>query len=154
MVGPAKIVATVLGSGYSPLAPGTAGSIFGCLIVILLSYFTTIQPITLGIVILITYTLGIWSIGILQNVWPHDDNRIVIDEALGIFISLLFLPYSHELLIWALIIFRIFDIFKPLGIKRLDNYNSIQSVMWDDILAGIYTNIILQIIFRWGMAMH
>ncbi len=151
MTGAAKAVATVFGVGYSPIAPGTVGSIFGCLIVYIISLFVEINPVVLLAAIALAYAIGFWATKQLETLWPHDDNRIVIDEALGIFVSLLFLPYSPKLLICALVIFRIFDIFKPLGIRRIDNFHSGHAVMFDDILAGIYTNIVLQIIFRWGM---
>jgi len=151
MVHLAKILATFFGGGYSPIAPGTVGSIFACLVVYALSAFVEINfALILGMSIL-TFLIGKWSIDYLSNIWIHDDNKIVVDEALGIFVSLLYVPYSWQMLLCGLIVFRFFDIVKPLGIRRIDKMNSNYAVMFDDVLAGIYTNIILQIIFRWGI---
>jgi len=98
---------------------------------------------------LLSYVVGILAINRLPNTWKQDDGRIVIDEAHGIFITLSFVPFSLENLIIGFILFRFFDILKPLGIKKLDQLHNTHGVMLDDTLAGVYANIVLQVIVRW-----
>ena len=151
MIQLAKAVATVFGTGYSPFAPGTVGTLFGCMVVYLISLFVDINWTLLLVLSVLTYSVGFWSIYKVANIWPHDDNRIVIDEVVGIFVSILFIPYSLKMLVCAFFIFRFFDIIKPMGIRYVDKLQTHNGVLLDDVLAGVYTNIILQIILRWDI---
>jgi phosphatidylglycerophosphatase A len=143
-----KIVATVFGLGYLPIAPGTFGALFGLFVSYLLSlllpyplYFQIIHII----LIIIAYFLGVYACKKLEKEWGHDPSKVVIDETLGYWISILFLPINFYILFAGFILFRFFDILKPLGIRKLDNLKSSHSVMLDDVLAGIYSNFVLQI---------
>lgn len=148
----AKIIATSFGFGFAPIAPGTFGAIFGVIIVWLLSLsgllqlsFTTINIILIALSI-IFLLLGIISTNILEKEWGHDPGKIVMDETVGLWITCLFIPLSLTNLLWAFILFRFFDILKPLGIKWFEKLNGGYGVMFDDVIAGIYGNIVLQII--------
>jgi phosphatidylglycerophosphatase A len=88
--------------------------------------------------------LGIWSSNKVEPIWGKDHNRVVIDEVAGMFISLLFVPVTMSYILTAFILFRFFDIVKPLFIRRLESLPGGWGVMADDILAGAYTNIIIQ----------
>ena len=88
--------------------------------------------------------IGYYSITNLPADWVHDDQRIVIDEVLGLFVAMLFIPLSWQNLFFSFILFRIFDIWKPLGIRNLDNFHSDFSVIVDDLLAGVYANLALR----------
>ena len=90
--------------------------------------------------------LGIWSAGKVEADWGEDSSKVVIDEAAGMCVSLLFLPVQIKYIITAFILFRFFDIAKPLFIRRLEKLPHGWGVMADDLLAGIYTNLIMQII--------
>jgi phosphatidylglycerophosphatase A len=78
----------------------------------------------------------------------NDPACIVIDEAAGMAVSLLFIPLSTQNIVIAFLLFRFFDIKKPLGIRSLDRWRNPMSVVMDDLLAGLYTNLILQVLVR------
>ncbi len=89
-------------------------------------------------------TIGIWSATVVEPQWGKDSYRVVIDEIAGMCLSLLFVPIHAKSLLAGLVLFRLFDILKPLGIRRLEKLNGGWGVMLDDLLAGLYTNLVLQ----------
>lgn len=141
----AKTLGTSFGFGYAPVAPGTFGAVFGVLIYYLIYYLLPDQINWLLIALSIIGTAaGTWACHVLADEWGHDPSKIVLDESVGIWITLLFIPFSHLNVLLAFILFRFFDILKPLGIKKLDEgMDSPVSVMLDDVLAGIYAWIVL-----------
>lgn len=151
----AKAIATFFGSGYSPVAPGTAGALLAMVLVwpfCSLYWPMGISPtLLLGILIAIGTVSGVISTNILEEEWGKDPQRIVMDEAVGVWIAFLFIPYTLTYFILAFILFRIFDIWKPLGIRKIEKLKGGLGVMGDDILAGIYANIILQAIAYSGL---
>ncbi len=149
-----KIVASGLGTGYIPLAPGTAGSILGILIFYLFNYTLksfNIEPwIVLSLnlfAIIFVLVFGVYSIKKVHSIWEHDASKIVIDEIVGVWIAVFAMPFQWQYYLYALILFRFFDIVKPLYIRRLDNMGGNWSVMLDDVLAGIYSLIVLQTLY-------
>ena len=144
-----KTIATGFGSGYAPLAPGTAGSILACLLLwgatFLIEDFQRLHLFFLGIIIIFTF-LGVWAAKKLEKDWGKDPSKVVVDEMVGQWINLLFIPITFQNIILGLIIFRFFDIVKPLGIRSMESCKNGWGVMLDDILAGIYGNIVLQLI--------
>lgn len=146
-----KLIASGLGTGYSPIAPGTVGSILGILVLYLLNLiygkFNFPQPIisVLNLVaILLVLLLGVYSIKKVHQIWEHDAPKIVIDEVVGVWIAAFAIPFQWQYYIYALVLFRFFDILKPFYIRNLDNLKSDWSVMLDDVLAGVYANLVLQ----------
>jgi len=152
-----KYIATGLGSGYSSLAPGTAGAILGILLLfifnkLLFTYNVSSVYITiLDLVAIIFFSfLGVYSIKEVHQIWPHDDNKIVIDEVVGVWIAALCVPLNWKYYLAALVLFRFFDIVKPFFIKKFDQMHNDWSVMLDDILAGVYALITLQIFIHFN----
>ena len=145
-----KIFATALGSGYSPVAPGTAGAIVGCIALWLLEKYglisTTTSPLLFIGLIVITTVLGIIAADQLEKEWGKDAQKIVIDEVIGMWITMMFVPFTWLNVLIGFILFRFFDIAKPLGVRKMENLGGGLGVMADDMLAGIYANIVLQII--------
>jgi phosphatidylglycerophosphatase A len=140
-----KLAATVFGIGYLGKGVGTIAAFFACIVWYLLWHDT--NPTTPAILLTIAVTaLGIWNGNKVEPIWGKDHNRVVIDEVAGMFISLLFVPVALPYVIIAFILFRFFDITKPLFIRRLENLPGGWGVMFDDVLAGVYANIVLQII--------
>ena len=128
-----------------PIAPGTWGTLVGNLIIVALWQMQLLSSIWIIPILTILFSLiGYWSITQLPNDWEHDDQRIVIDEVVGVWATLIFIPISWKTIILSFILFRIFDIWKPLGIRRFDNLKSDISVIVDDLLAGVYANIALR----------
>ncbi|MEY4539493.1 MAG: hypothetical protein RLZZ306_1250, partial [Bacteroidota bacterium] len=76
----------------------------------------------------------------------EDSSKIVIDEVAGMVITLCFIPFSLTNIIIGFILFRFFDIYKPLYIKHFEKYSNGWGVMLDDVIAGIWSNLVLQLI--------
>lgn len=144
------IVASVFGAGYSPIAPGTVGAMAGCLILWIgkdsLVLSTYPNPwLFLGLIIAVTL-IGIWSTNQLEKHWGKDPSKVVVDELIGVWITMIMVPFTWMNLLLAFGLFRFFDIAKPLGIRNMEKMSRGVGVMADDILAGIYSNLVLQII--------
>ncbi|MFT3994997.1 MAG: phosphatidylglycerophosphatase A [Dysgonomonas sp.] len=145
------IIATGFGSGFSPFAPGTMGAIVATAMWIGLSFLVSYYQLLLITVLLIALftALGIWSANKLEATWGKDPSRVVVDEMVGVWIPLLAAdiaqPYSVVL---AFIFFRLFDIYKPLGIRKMESFKGGVGVMMDDVLAGIYS-LVLLLGLRW-----
>jgi phosphatidylglycerophosphatase A len=141
-----KIISTSLGIGYIGKGAGTYASIFTCLI----WYFSQVgqyEPRLMPVLVTLLLTiLGVISAAKVEVLWGKDHQRVVIDEVAGMCITLLFVPVAVEYVIIGLVLFRFFDIAKPLGVRKLEKWPSGWGVMADDVLAGIYANIVLQII--------
>jgi phosphatidylglycerophosphatase A len=147
-----KFIATFFGAGYSPFAPGTAGAIVAFMISCGFIYFNLSEPTILYAHIglsIFCIIIGIIATKNLEKVWGHDPSKIVIDEAIGIWITFLFISPSYLNFFIGLLLFRFFDILKPLGIKYFDKMNTPASVIFDDVLAGIYANISLVLILKY-----
>lgn len=147
-----NLIATGFGSGYCPIAPGTAGALLATLIWWRYSAFFTDYIVTLvftAFLVILFTILGIWSSGISEKYWGPDPSRVVIDEMVGTWIALLAVPETEYFgyMIAAFLLFRLFDIFKPLGIRKMENLPGGYGIMADDILSGIYGMIVI-FIFR------
>src|SRR6201996_1506727 len=140
-----KLSATALGIGYIGKGAGTAAAI-ACCICWYLAWHGN-YPAMLSVFITIAITvLGVWSGNKVEPLWGKDHSRVVIDEVAGMAISLLFIPVTIKYVLAALVLFRFFDIAKPLFIRKLEALPGGWGVMADDVLAGVYANVILQIV--------
>lgn len=141
-------IATLGGAGTLPGAPGTWGSLASILL---------LWPIALtaGIPGLLAATLAssllcLWVADDAEQAWGVDPPKMVIDEFAGQAVVLLWLPLRGDLpgdLLWllaAFLLFRLFDIIKPLGIARLQHFPSGFGILLDDLLAGFYALACLQ----------
>ncbi len=137
-----KLVSTGLGSGLSPVAPGTAGTVVGLLIYFIHGFekFYVIVP-----AILVFFVWGTYAAGRMEKVYGHDPSRVVIDEIVAMWISLVFLPKQLLLAAIGFFIFRMLDIFKPYPASYFDKKNGGIYIMLDDVVCGVYTNVILQL---------
>ncbi|MBU0548559.1 MAG: phosphatidylglycerophosphatase A [Candidatus Omnitrophica bacterium] len=141
-----QTISTFLFVGYLPLIPGTFGSIAGVGIFYLLNrsswfgYFLFVFCIML---------LGLLTSGREEKLLnKKDPGCIVIDEIVGMLIALSFLPSDPKIIILAFFMFRILDTLKPFPAGRLQNMHGAIGVMGDDLVAGVYANIVLQVILR------
>jgi phosphatidylglycerophosphatase A len=144
-------VATGAGSGYSPIAPGTAGAVVG-LALFAASLQVTPPPFVLlmsvGGLVAIS-ALGVWSSGRAEQIFARkDDGRITIDEVAGQWLALVALPARLEVLLTGLVLFRIFDIWKPPPVRQCERLGGGLGVMADDLVAGLYANAVGQLVFR------
>lgn len=145
------LIGSGFGSGFSPVAPGTAGALLATLIWFLLAAVIpdcAVWWTTLFLAVLFT-PLGVWAANKLEPYWGEDPSRVVVDEMVGVWIVLLAAPVGDAWMgLAAFLLFRFFDIYKPLGIRRMESLPRGIGVMMDDILAGIYGLIVL-ILINW-----
>jgi len=140
-----KLSATVFGIGYIGKGAGTVAAIF-CAICWYLAWHGNYPPLFSVYITIAITALGIWSGNVVEPIWGKDHGRVVIDEVAGMCISLLFIPVTIKYVLTGLILFRFFDIVKPLFIRKMELLPGGWGVMMDDVLAGVYSNIILQIV--------
>jgi len=139
-------MATGFGVGYSPVAPGTLGT----LVAIPVYYFlSNISSPIYEITLIGFFFLSVW---ISENAeiffGKKDDQRIVIDEMMGFLITMLWVPKTMRFILIGFLLFRFFDILKPFPIRRLERrLKGGFGVVWDDVMAGVYGNIILHFLY-------
>lgn len=148
-----KLIATSFGAGFLPIAPGTWGALVG--ILLWLPFYiwcpgVTAWIATLAMVVFFTIA-GTWASSLSERYWGKDPVAACVDETVGQLISLFPLCGGpHEAPWWlipvSLALFRFFDIFKPLGIRRMEHFPGGFGMMADDILAAIYTACIVDAI--------
>ena len=137
-------------TGYAPIAPGTAGAALG----LVLGYFVFAplwQHSPLGFLMLFVAMLAAACAlaGAAEKIFSeHDSSRIVLDEVLGMLATMFLNPLGWAWLATGFVLFRIFDIIKPWPASRLDRLNGGAGVMLDDVAAGIYANLAVQILRR------
>jgi len=140
------LLATGFGVGYSPITPGTLGT----LLAIPIYYFLSEMLFPLYELTLITFFfLSSWISGQAQQYFGKtDDQRIVIDEMMGFFIAMLWVTKTPFSILVGFILFRVFDIFKPFPIRRFEKVRGGFGVVLDDVMAGIYANMILHVLYN------
>jgi len=144
-----KAITTVMGLGFAPFAPGTFGAGGAVLFYWLLA---TYAPSSISLWPLLGYILffsviGIYSTNKVISLWGDDPSKVVMDEFVGFLITMLFVNPSFKTILLGFVLFRFFDILKPLGIRTIDKkVKGGLGVMLDDVLAGIYACLSLHFI--------
>lgn len=139
----AKLVATGLGSGYSPVAPGTAGSLVGLLLFLPLA--GRAFWIQLAAVVAVTI-LGVLAGGRLATtLGAKDPGVVVVDEVAGQWITFLALPLTPVIAVAGFLLFRVMDIVKPWPARALERLPGGLGIMADDVAAGIYAHLLLRL---------
>jgi phosphatidylglycerophosphatase A len=136
------LIATFFGIGKIPLAPGTWASLAAapCW------YFLMDRPLVQVGALVGVFFLGVLTTGILEkSMGEKDPSCAVIDEVLGMGVALVGIPKEWPFIIMAVILFRIFDIWKPIPIRRLEKLPGGWGIMTDDLMAGLYANAWLRI---------
>ena len=144
---PVQLLAFGFGSGCAPKAPGTAGSLLAAIIYLPLSLLPPIwYVVVLGVVIL----SGVWICDqASRQLGVHDHPGIVWDEFAGLWLTMLLAPAGWTWLVLGFVLFRLFDIWKPWPVGWLDQrIGGGLGVMLDDLVAGFYALILLQITAR------
>ena len=142
-----KILVTFFGLGYAPVAPGTCGAL-GALV----TYVVIAHVDTSGIALVILCALSIagcvwltpWA---KKHFGSSDPKQFVLDEAAGLYLTMLFVPVKR---LWAaaaigFVLFRFFDILKPFPIKKAEKAPYNLGIVADDLVAGVFANILLRI---------
>ncbi|MBQ0063328.1 MAG: phosphatidylglycerophosphatase A [Prevotella sp.] len=156
----AAVVGTGFGVGLCPYAPGTMGAL---LALVIWAIVGAVMPHSLllltGVLILLFLCLGIWSGSVMERRWGTDPSRVVVDEMVGVWIPLLSVgsvffdgdlcTRNIILALLAFLLFRFFDIVKPLGIQRMERMQGGWGIMLDDVLAGVYSLVIIVVVQCW-----
>ena len=148
----AVAIATGLGAGFAPKAPGTAGSLVG------LGIYLLFERLDLSAyyphAIILTFIVGIWASSRVELLWGHDSQRIVVDEVVGQMITFGIAAGSYQLSVFNIALgfglFRLFDIVKPFPIRRFERLKGGLGVVADDVVAGFYALLVLTLIVRYG----
>jgi phosphatidylglycerophosphatase A len=138
-----KNIATLGPIGYLPIAPGTWGSLFAVLF-----YYLLKPPFSVQLFLVISVaTVGMIAAHTAEKVLNEKDSgHIVIDEFAGYAVSILVLPLTLTFLSAAFLLFRFFDILKPPPVRWIERaFPGGAGVVADDLMAGVYTNLLLQI---------
>jgi phosphatidylglycerophosphatase A len=143
----AEAIGTGLGSGRWPfVAPATVGT-FAALVVYWLLDFYVFESegdsIWFFALIAVVTAVGIWATDYMDTEEDHDPSRSVIDEWVGVWVTVLFLPVTWPWMIAGFFVFRALDIFKPLGVRKIEAWPGGWGIMFDDIAAGVIGAVIL-----------
>lgn len=145
-----KAIATALGAGYSPIAPGTCGTA----VTVPLALALAPLPLWQYVIVLVGITLiGIWAAERADRAWgSHDSGRIVIDEVAGYLTTVALVDRGHWVpLVVGFVVFRVLDIGKPPPIRWLDrNVPGGFGVVIDDVAAGVLGMVIMLALDRFG----
>jgi phosphatidylglycerophosphatase A len=137
------MVATAFGAGYSPFAPGTAGSAVGLLL------FWPLHHLPLGAqlaAVAALYFAGVAaSTRVARGLGVEDPGLVVVDEVVGMWTSLLLLPFTPWTAAAGFVLFRVMDVFKPYPARQFESLPGGWGIMTDDLMAGIYANLLLRV---------
>lgn len=146
----ARMISTGCGIGYFPLAPGTMGALAALII-----YWVAPQLANASLLLIIftlmlvgTYAASITERELITRLGADrgkDPKIVVIDEVIGMLVSLVAIPKTTQFLILAFVLFRIFDIVKPFPARRIEKLPAGWGIVFDDVIAGIYANLLIQI---------
>ena len=143
----ALALATALGVGYVPFAPGTCGSAVGLLVWWALPSSTSVQALA----IVVLFAIGSWSGTVAERHFGRaDPSHVVIDEVVGMLMTLLFNPVGWAGAMVGFVLFRIADVIKPFPANRLERLPGGVGIMADDAMAAVYANIALRVTLVFG----
>ncbi len=141
----AVFIATVGYCGYFPIAPGTVGSAAGLLFYVLV-WWTQSTTVEVGL-ILVLFAAGIWAGTTAERYFGGiDPGPIVVDEVVGMLITLAFIPVGWSAALAGFLLFRVFDVIKPYPAGRFERLHGGLGVMADDAMAAVYANVSLRVL--------
>lgn len=141
----AVFLATAGYCGYFPIAPGTVGSAAG-LVVYLLVWWTKSVIVEVGLIAAV-FAAGTWAATRAERFFGGiDPGPVVIDEVLGMLVTLAFIPAGWSAVLAGFLLFRVFDVIKPYPADRLEKCHGGFGIMADDAMAGVYANLSLRVL--------
>lgn len=142
-----KIITTCFGIGSIQKGAGTVAALFCCFFWWWLNGAGS--PWWMQLLILaVLFFIGVYTSSEVEKIWGHDNNRVVVDEVHGMLTALFLVPNDWRYFVIAFVLFRFFDIVKPLGVRRMEKFQKGWGVMLDDLLAGIYSNVLLHLLIK------
>jgi phosphatidylglycerophosphatase A len=140
----ALLIATAGGAGLFPIAPGTAGSLAG-LVVFAAARATGSRAVEL-MVMAVVAVLGVWAAHVAERHYGRrDPGAVVVDEVLGMLVTLALLPVGWGGVLVGFLAFRVFDIAKPWPARALESLPGGWGVMADDAAAGLYAHLVTRL---------
>ena len=135
-------LATFFGAGYSPVAPGTAGSLAAIPLIVLLRATPTWVELAAGVLLCLA---GVRSATVTERLLGSEDpGPVVIDEVVGMLVTMFAVPLTWSAVAAGFFAFRIMDIVKPFPARRFERLGGGLGIMADDVAAGVYANLVLQ----------
>ncbi len=146
-------LATWFGCGYFPKGPGTAGSIGALIPAVLLAHYAGWAPWTFAALAIVATPLGMWAAGVVARETGREDPQlVVIDEVLGQWITLAgAATLNWKTFLIGFVLFRLFDIWKPPPVRKLEDLHGGVGIVADDMMAGVYGALVLAAISRFLM---
>ncbi len=141
----ARLIATWFGCGYSPFAPGTAGSAAAIVIAVLLHRYAGFGPLGFAVLAAVLFGPAVWASGATARALKvKDPSLVVVDEVIGQWIALAGAPrLGWKSYLAAFLFFRLFDIFKPPPARQLESLPGGLGINADDVMAGLYAALVL-----------
>jgi phosphatidylglycerophosphatase A len=141
----ALLVSTFGRVGHCPIAPGTAGSAAALVLFALIRMAGS--PTLEVAAIFVLLVVGTWSAGVAERALGRlDPGQVVIDEVTGMLVTLAFIPVGIKGALVGFVLFRVFDIIKPYPCSRLEGLGGGTGIMADDVMAGVYGNVVLRVL--------
>ena len=138
------VVASGLGAGYAPVAPGTFGSAVGLLL------FWPVHALPSWALAVGTAVLALGGVAaggrLASRMKVEDPGRVVIDEVAGMWVTLLFLPFDWRTALVGFVAFRIMDVVKPWPARQMEDLPGGWGIMADDLMAGVYANLLTRVV--------
>ena len=145
MVPLARLLATVAYVGYLPIAPGTWGSLAGLLLLGGLRW-AGVSAAGEAAVLVGLLIVGIWSADVTGRAMGDEDpGPVVLDEVVGMLLTLLWIPLSWPAAVLGFLLFRLFDIIKPFPARQCERLPGGWGVMLDDVMAGVYGWVVMRL---------
>ena len=142
-----RFTANGFGTGLLPIAPGTWGAAAAALMAMPLMWApSTVARFVLIFLAIVFSFICAKAVDMFADEWGEDPGHVVADEMVGMWLTLVGNPLTLSNYAIGFLLFRFFDIAKPLGVRRLESIPGGWGVVLDDVLAGVYANIILQLI--------
>ena len=147
---PASFFASLFGVGFIPFAPGSFGTLLAAAVYLVLPgfLFEGWGWAWFSAALLVLCGVSVWLSGKAEKTLGHDAPAIVIDEACGFFVTVLLLPRTLPVAIYAFVLFRAFDIAKPFPVNHSQRLPGGWGITVDDLLAGLYANILIRILLH------
>jgi phosphatidylglycerophosphatase A len=140
----ALVLATWFGVGFLPKAPGTFATLATVPLAVLLNRLGALSG---GLILVAFLWLALWSADQAWKLAGRDDpQEIVVDEAAGFLVTLFLAPLTWLSLVLGVVLFRVFDIWKPFPVRRAERIRGGAGILLDDIAAGVYANLSLRVI--------
>lgn len=144
------IAATGAGVGNFPFFPGTIGTLLALPLSLALNHLAALSLLSGSIVLVAAIFCAIWLAGKAGEILRQKDpGAIIIDEIVGFLVATFAMPNRLSVFLTAFVLFRFFDITKVFPVRRLENLPGGMGIVFDDIMAGIYTVLIVQALVTW-----